>query len=623
MASARKALSHKPPMRQPSSSGKTKSLFAHDMRSIAARAGAKKPFVDPFRPAVHPPEATPPKGKGLAMDEQAFFGANRSLGWAGGIAAAAWTEGQQFLGYPYLAELAQRPEYRVISEIIAEEATRKWIKLKVAGDGESANEGKLKRIAEINDALDKFKIRDLVRTVSVQDGLFGRGHVYIDTDASADEDLMPLGDGRDAISQAKVKKGSIKRFTPIEAVWCYPTNYNATDPKKPNWYKPDQWFVMSAPCHASRLLTIIGQPVPDLLKPAYSFGGLSRSQLVKPYVDNWLNTRQSVADIIQAFSVFVLSTDLGSLLGLDGQKLFDRADMFNNLRRNSGLMMLDKATEEFKNVAASLAGLDALQAQTQEHMAAVSRIPLVKLLGIQPAGLNASSEGEIKTFYDTILAYQQSVIRDLLTKIIDFIQLTEFGEVDEDIIFEFEPLESINEKELAEVEKIEAETDQIHVDTGVISPEEVRARIIANPDSPYSNLNPNDVPDLLEEEQEGLVPKGGGSVTAELSDEDEGNDEPAPKAKKKVAQDSALALRGEIELALDLPTTPNRNLRTRLNALLPRAEAAGFAQDAHDLKMKLAGYYSAVAKECKKNGELNKAKLARQKAQALSASHQH
>jgi hypothetical protein len=42
-------------------------------------------------------------------------------------------EGLLFLGYPYLSELAQRPEYRVISETIADDATRKWIDFEVTG----------------------------------------------------------------------------------------------------------------------------------------------------------------------------------------------------------------------------------------------------------------------------------------------------------------------------------------------------------------------------------------------------------------------------------------------------------------------------------------------------------
>jgi hypothetical protein len=46
----------------------------------------------------------------------------------------AFAEGLGFLGYPYLAELTQRPEYRRPAEILAKEVTRKWIRLQGAGD---------------------------------------------------------------------------------------------------------------------------------------------------------------------------------------------------------------------------------------------------------------------------------------------------------------------------------------------------------------------------------------------------------------------------------------------------------------------------------------------------------
>ena len=53
-------------------------------------------------------------------------------------------------------------------------------------------------------------------------------------------------------------------------------------------------------------------------------------------------------------------------------------------------------------MSAPLGTLDALQAQSQEQLASVSGIPLVELLGITPAGLNASSEGELKAYYGRI-----------------------------------------------------------------------------------------------------------------------------------------------------------------------------------------------------------------------------
>ena len=92
---------------------------------------------------------------------------------------------------------------------------------------------------------------------------------------------------------------------PVEAQWCSPQGYETTDPLSPDWYKPRTWHVMGKELHASRLLTLIPFPVGDLLKPAYFFGGRSLVQMAKPYVDNWLQTRQSVSDLIKAFTIFV------------------------------------------------------------------------------------------------------------------------------------------------------------------------------------------------------------------------------------------------------------------------------------------------------------------------------
>jgi Protein of unknown function (DUF1073) len=53
-----------------------------------------------------------------------------------------------------------------------------------------------------------------------------------------------------------------------------------------------------------------------------------------------------------------------------------------------------------------LQDLDWLLAQSQEQISSVSRIPLVKWTGISPSGLNASSEGEIRVYYDLIHSEQ-------------------------------------------------------------------------------------------------------------------------------------------------------------------------------------------------------------------------
>src|SRR5207237_2720953 len=111
-----------------------------------------------------------------------------------------------------------------------------------------------------------------------------------------------------------------------------------------------------------RLPTFIGRPVPDMLKPAYSFGGLSLSQMAKPYIEIWLQTRESVAELVRSFSVMALGTDLSTILQSGaGTDLLARVALFNAMRDNQGAFVYNKQTEEFKNIAAPISGLGELQ----------------------------------------------------------------------------------------------------------------------------------------------------------------------------------------------------------------------------------------------------------------------
>lgn len=451
----------------------SKGMRLHPM--LLAPSTGPAPRIDPAEMFMRP---TAPRGMfppGIAMDH-AGLPAN------GGTLAAitAWgmqsalNEGLVFPGYPYLAQLAQRPEYRRAVEIRAEHMTRKWIKIS------GPDEKRLKRIREKLDGPESrggLNARAKFREAAEKEGFFGRSHLFCDFGdwASAREVATPL-----VIDERKVSpKRPIKRLTLVEPMWAYPGLWDSTNPLSPAFYKPSVWYAYGRTVHASRFLTFVSNEVPDMLKPSYAFGGLSMSQMGKPYVDNWLETRQSVNDLVQAFSQMVLSTDLSSILGggCDASSIDFRVDYFNQTRDNRGTMVIDKATEEFSNVSVPLSSLDKLQAQAQEHMSSVWGIPLVVYLGVTPSGLNASSDGEIRTFYADIKAGQEATFGPALLRLLDIVQLSLDGKIDPEVTFEFVDLWETSEMEQAEIRKTEAETDAAYVNMGAISNEEVRERL--------------------------------------------------------------------------------------------------------------------------------------------------
>lgn len=439
------------------------------------------------QPASHPspfkiPKPAPgvlPSG-GMAMDDAfapAFAYGSDTL----------YHEGLSFLGYPYLAELSQRPEYRHITETIAKEMTRKWVTLHAPGDDD-----KSEKLAQLDEAMKRYRVRDIFRRAAEVDGFFGRAHIYLDFGNSDPAELkLPL-----LMKAAKIGKKALKRLKVIEPLWTYPAGYNATNPLAEGFYDPKSWYVMGTEIDRSRLLTFVGREVPDLLKPAYMFGGLAISQMVKTYVDHWLSMRDSTAAIAKAFSVMVLSTDLtDALAGGSWEAVTQRVAFFNQYRDNRGTFVVNKDTEEFHNVSAPLGGLHELLAQAQEQMGSAAAIPLVKFLGIQPAGLNASSAGELEAWNDTIAAMQQHLFAPNLKRVLDVIQLSEFGEIDPDIDFRFEPLKQMTESELAAIRKTNADTAAVYMLNGTVGADEERARLANEEGGLYSDLDLDVVPD--------------------------------------------------------------------------------------------------------------------------------
>jgi uncharacterized protein len=508
-----------------------------------ARTTANNPFQLP----AFPRQALPPENLTMAMDSALTnnFGWGANNWMAGDPIDSLSGESLLFLGYTYLSELAQRPEYRIISETIADDATRKWIDFDVVGDEQKQQDdrekdpagydermadpdertkrvaaaGKTDKVKALKDDQLRLQVKDRYYDQVRNGGFFGRSHLFHDIrtndspEISPEELKSPIGDSRDATSKSKVPINSFKGLRTIEPVWTYPLMYNAINPLREDWYNPQVWYVMGQEIHGTRLQTFIPHPVPDMLKPAYAFGGLSLTQMSKPYVDRWLTTVSSVNQLIHSFSVMVLMTDLSTLMQPNNVgALVARVAMFNMMRDNQGAFVLNKNTEDFKNVSASLAGLHELQAQSQEHMAFPSRLPLVKMTGIQPAGLNASSEGEIEVYDDTIGAFQARVCDPNLRRTINFQQLSLWGEIDPEISHRWEALRPMTQSEKGQKEKDDADRNQKYVDMGAISPGEVRQIIVDDPELPYTGLNPEDVPEPPAEE--GVLGPGAGGAAA-------------------------------------------------------------------------------------------------------------
>jgi uncharacterized protein len=298
---------------------------------------------------------------------------------------------------------------------------------------------------------------------------------------------------------------------PIEPLFSYAYDYDASEPLDPHFYRPRTWYIMRRKVHCSRLLTFVSRPVPNMLKPMYAFSGLSMSQLAMPTIENFLKMRQSVSNIVLNYSLRGVKTNLMGLLEGDTMavdSILQRVQIYTQQASNEGLMLIDKESEDFFQHTTPMTNVDKLLDQARDNMCAVVNIPRMVMFGLSPEGMNASAEGELKVFEQFVAGMQETLFRHNLQRVLELVQLSLNGKIDPDITFDFVPLREMDEKQLSEIRQANSAADNIYASIGAVASDEIRKRLADDATSGWSNLDVSRKVELVVKPGQGMNPTG-------------------------------------------------------------------------------------------------------------------
>lgn len=401
----------------------------------------------------------------------------------------------QFMGYGALQNIAQNGLVRACISTVADDMTREWITLQREGDAVQGADNNL--LAELTGLMSRMRVKEHFAEAVELAGYEGGAFLFIDTGATGDALRDPLD-----ISPNSGELGQEKdlRFVVIDPVNCFPGNYNSLNPLQPDYYAPTEWWVLGQRVHASRLLRVVGNEVPILLKPAYNFLGIPQAQILWDYVLHFQECRAAENRLLKKFSMTVFKTNMFDSLGKLGPQEASNLDcrikyMIQNMS-NDGVLVVDKEAEDVVKLETPLSGVTDIVRQALEFLAAVNRTPAVKLLGISPSGFNATGESDIRNYYDHIATRQQKMMLAPLKTVLDCLQLHLTGRIDPTISFTFNKLGEEDKKLQAEIQKVKADTAAVYMDRGTLSVEEVRQSLADDPHSGYGHIDVDELPSM-------------------------------------------------------------------------------------------------------------------------------
>jgi phage-related protein (TIGR01555 family) len=434
----------------------------------------------------------PVNAKGHAMDAACVGGSLKNVfgvsNYADDVIFTHFAQ-QGFIGYQACALLAQNWIINNACSVPCEDAIRPGYEISLNQDIELEDQDLLVKIKQVSER--KYNISNIARNFARNNKIFGCALA------------LPVVDGIDYAKPFNidgVRRGSYKGISLIEPYWVMPElDMEATSaPESLHFYEPTWWRLPNGKrIHRSHVIYITGDEVPDVLKPTYYFGGLPLTQQI--YERVYASERVANEAPLMALTKRMLIAD-GNIEAylMNEEDAEKKLQKLSYCRDNYGVFF-KRPGDNVQQIDTSLTDFDALIMTQYQLVASIARMPATKLLKTQPKGFNATGEYEMKDYIQELQHLQDNQMKPLIERNNLLVEKSEFG-YSYELEAKFNPVDMPTERELAEVRKIDADTDMVLINAGAISPEEARARIIADPNSGYNGL-PAEMPhsDFMEE----------------------------------------------------------------------------------------------------------------------------
>jgi len=178
--------------------------------------------------------------------------------------------------------------------------------------------------------------------------------------------------------------------------------------------------------------------------------------VLEPLWDRLLSfdmTTASTAQLVNRASVRKLFIEKWKeTVGTGGDLLAAQLQAIEWLRfyqQNEGISILD-ANDRMESDVYAFTGLDAVLVQMGQQISGSLGIPLVRLFGQSPVGLNSTGESDIRNYYDMIKSQQERKFRSKVDYVLRIVCKSMGVKVPQDLTWWFNPL-----WQLQEIEKVQ------------------------------------------------------------------------------------------------------------------------------------------------------------------------
>ena len=225
--------------------------------------------------------------------------------------------------------------------------------------------------------------------------------------------------------------------------------------------------------HSSRVIRLDGDRLPSNPFERNNYWHASSLQGVYTSILSYLSAQGFSDIIIKEWGLTILKIQgLFESYGTgDEEKISKRLNDANMSKSLMNMVLMDADNETFERQFSTVTGYSDLMLRTMELVSANSGIPMTKLFGRSPEGMNATGEGDYTQWAGTVQAYQMQTLQTPINRLIEVLALQQdWKEKPDNLAWNFPTLKPLDDQALADVRLKHAQADAIYIREGGVDP---------------------------------------------------------------------------------------------------------------------------------------------------------
>lgn len=276
--------------------------------------------------------------------------------------------------------------------------------------------------------------------------------------------------------------GQFKGITVLDRWQIQPTLSNLVQEYGPHLGKPKFYDVLPGAevlvgkrVHYSRVIRMDGLRLPWFQKMTENGWGLSVVERLYDRIVAFDSTSAGIAQLVYKAHLRTYKVPgLREIVATGGPALNGLIKQMEFMRQHQsieGVTIMD-GSDEFETHSYTFAGLDDVLMQFGQQISGATQIPLVRLFGQSPAGLNSSGDSDLRTYYDGVAKDQDKDLRPGWKLYLNCTHRSVLGRApSKNFAFEFNSLWQMTNEQKANYAKTTTEAITAAEAGGIISPQ--------------------------------------------------------------------------------------------------------------------------------------------------------